>query len=309
MRWEVEPVSVSTVAQTKSVVASIFNLKPYSHFPYEPVIDSATYLASAFLLWMVRGEYNVSDPEKQTESPWIQFKSMTVEGVQYLSSSFFGALVLLKAMAALAYGACDVLNVVLSELGDTGDRNRKVGILFSVVGIGCLLGPLIAEPYVDVERPTTVQLSCVIAFGISALGYFGWIIESPFWCLSLVALFRSAGSSIIWINSTLLLQKFSAPKMLGRVLAADYALALLAEALSAYLCGFLIDQAGLSAYQVSFVLAALTTLLTVIWSWYHISGHGAGKYKSEILSPQKRRDTDEPSSSESSSLLPSNPGM
>ena len=265
------------------------------------VIDSATYLSSAFLLFLIRGEYNVSDTSdnsKKAESPWEQTKTMTVEGARYLSSSFFSVLVFLKASASLAYGACDVLNVVVSELGDPGDSNRKVGILFSVVGIGWLLGPLVTEPYIDVENPKTVQLSCVLAFALSTFGYLGWSIESPFWCLSLVALIRSAGSSIIWINSTLLLQKFSAPEMLGRVLAADYAFTLLTEALSAYVCGVLIDQAGLSVYGVSFVLAGLTMVLTMFWSWYHVSGRGAGKYKPEPLPPHL-----ESPSSELSSLL------
>ena len=269
-------------------------------------IDAATYLASAFFLWLVRGDYNVSDPDKKPEPPWDQFKGMILEGAKYLSSSFFGALVLLKATGAIAWGACDVLNVALSELGDASDNNRKIGILFSVVGIGCLLGPLLTEPCVDLERPTTVQLSCVISFGICTIGYLGWSFVSPFPFISLVALLRSAGASTVWINSTLLLQKFSSPQMLGRVLAVDYALALLAESLSAYICGILIDRAGLSPHEVSFVLTIISLVLTLVWSLYHISGRGAGIYKASRQSP-KLTNVVSPANSETTYL--SNPGV
>jgi MFS family permease len=267
------------------------------------VLDGATFLISAFLLRMIRGDYKASDSEKDQhyESPWEQFKGMSRDGAQYLVSSYFGGIVLLKFTISLAYGACDVLNVAFSEMGDhSEDNNKKLGILFALVGIGCLFGPLATEPFTDIERPTTVQLACVMGFFLSAIGYGGWSFEgAPFWSITTFALIRSAGSSIIWINSTLLLQKFSTEQMMGRVLAIDYALALLGEAAAAYLCGVLMDRADLSAYQVSFYLAILSLVLFLTWSWYHISGHGAGKYTP--LSSQNGAKT---SPDEQSNLLP-----
>ena len=230
------------------------------------LVDCATFLVSAFLLWLIDGEYNVSTNDKKEKES--SFTSL-INGSKYLRSSFFLSLIFLKASAALAYGACDVLNVVLSEEGD-GNPNTKLGILFSLVGVGCLLGPLLTEPFVSVELPSTVQLSCVLSFGICFFGYIGWSFKSSFLIISIFATIRSAGSSIIWINSTILLQKFSSPEMLGRVLAVDYALALLAEALSAFYAGLLIDKGGLSAYEVSFVLAIETLGFTLLWTVYTI---------------------------------------
>jgi hypothetical protein len=256
------------------------------------VFDSATFLASAFLLWLVRGEYNVSESEKESHSVADAIESIK-DGAHYLSSSFFASIIFFKASGALAWGACDILNVVLSEEGDAKDSNQKVGILFCLAGIGCLLGPLLTEPFVDVAKPSSLQLSCVLSFAVSAIGYLGWSFPSHFLVISLFALIRSAGSSIIWINSTLLLQKFTSPEMMGRVLATDYALALLAEALSAVYCGVLIDH-GLSAYRVSFLLAILGLFFTLGWSVYHISGHGAKKFRhtdSDELSSEHESNT------------------
>jgi hypothetical protein len=253
------------------------------HCVFRIVIDSATFLASAYLLWQVNGEYNVSkdDSDRMGQHSVANGWQSIKDGVRYLCSSFFAPLVFLKGTCALAYGACDVLNVVLSEQGDGRDKDKKLGILFSLVGTGCLLGPLLTEPFLDMERPSTLQLSCVLSFGITAIGYLGWSFESSFWVISVFALIRAAGTSIIWINSTLLLQKFSTPKMMGRVLAIDFAIALLAESLSAYYTGVLLDKEGLSTYQVSFLLAIFSLVLTVVWSVYHISGHGAIKYQKD----------------------------
>ena len=277
------------------------------------LVDGISYAISALLLGFVRGSYKVlMDPEKESSlsliklddiqptnsaaSLWQNFHAMVVEGVRYLQGSYFGPLIFLKGTAALGFGACDILNVAFSEQnsysvkhGADRDRdseefdlvssNRKLGILFSLVGIGCLVGPLIAEPWVHVERPITLQISCIISFGLSALGYFGWASIPYFWSTAIFAVIRAAGSSNIWIHSTLMLQKFSAPHMLGRVLAADYAVALVGEASAALLCGTFMDHhTDWTPYQVSWVLALMTSAISIGWLIYHLSGRGAGQY-------------------------------
>ena len=261
------------------------------------VIDSATYLASACLLGMMRGDYNVADTEKEYTSPWHQFKSMTVDGVQYLRSCFFGGIVFVKFTGALVYGAADILSVVLSEQqpepGEVTDPNQRLGLLFSVVGVGCLLGPLIAEPFMDMERPASLQLSCILSFGIMAFGFYGWSMFTPFWSLCFFASIRAAGSSILWTNSSILLQKFSEPQMLGRVMAVDVALGQLTEAASAYMCGVLLDKVSLTTPEVSFVFGSFGALCMLLWGWYHISGGGAtGYHQDELLTMQLVNSTD-----------------
>jgi len=60
---------------------------------------------------------------------------------------------------------------------------------------------------------------------IISLRNFGWAVIPYFWSIGIFAVIRAAGSSILWIQSTLLLQNLSAPHMLDLVLAADYAIA------------------------------------------------------------------------------------
>lgn len=273
---------------------------------------------SAMFMWMVRGDYKAMPERKYDDDDDGLFKSesdhdTTVEsesdqessfdsestsssfseiyhdtsflaGVKYLWSSDFCSLVLLKGIYGLVWGATDILTVVLSETPmDTGiGSDVKLGIMFAFVGVGALLGPLMTQPFLDVERPTTLQWSCVLAFAATAIGNVGWCSQSAsFWILGIFAMIRQAGASVIWINSSLMLQKFTSTAMMGRVLAMDEAIALAAEALSAYVCGLAMDRYGLSFYQVSLGLVIISIGSTVFWFWYHSSGRGAKKYEEE----------------------------
>jgi hypothetical protein len=90
---------------------------------------------------------------------------------------------------------------------------------------------------------------------IETLGSLGMAAFNPFWCICFMTGVRAAGSSVLWVDSSLLLQKFSAPEMLGRVVAVDYSLANLTEALATLLCGILEDRAHLSPKYAYFVFA------------------------------------------------------
>ncbi|CAJ1903046.1 unnamed protein product [Cylindrotheca closterium] len=247
-------------------------------------LDAGTFVLSAFFIWMVRGEYRAVPKKEEGDTnfqPDPGHSTSYLDGVKYLFSSYFAALIFVKAFAGLAYGACDILNVVLSELGDDAlSVDFKLGVMFGFVGIGCLIGPFVTEPFMDAERPVTLQLSCVLSFAVATIGYMGWCWGPPsFWILSGFAMIRSAGSSVLWINSSILLQKFSSTEMMGRVMSMDYAVALAAEALSAYLCGYLMDRYGLSFHQVVFGLVIISSVSTVFWFVYHFTGRGAKKYK------------------------------
>ncbi|CAJ1903089.1 unnamed protein product [Cylindrotheca closterium] len=264
-------------------------------------LDAGTFVLSALFMWMVRGEYRAvpvrgeykTNPKKKAGAivhpvqPDLVHSASYVDGVKYLFSSYFAALIFVKGIGELASGACDVLNVVVSEQDDdTGglssgfSSNFKLGVLFFFVGTGCMIGPLVSQPFVDAERPSTLQLSCALSFAIATIGYVGWCWGPPsFWVLCFFALLRSAGSSVTWINSSILLQKFASTEMMGRVMSMDYAVALAGEALSAYLCGFLMDRYGLSFHEVVFGLTMISLISTAFWFIYHFSGRGAVKYR------------------------------
>jgi len=247
------------------------------YYSFFAVIDSLTYLLSAYLMSLVGGKWNVAS-SGPSESVWATIEGMIYDGLKYLRSCFFGALVFLKFSTALVYGAMDVLNVSFSERGDLEGRSNRLGLLFAAVGVGCLVGPLIADRYTDMSCPKTLQLACLHSILLVALGSLFMGLLSPFWIICVLSGIRSMGQSIVWIDSSLLLQKFSDPELLGRVSAADYALALLAESLSAMTAGILQDDGGYTAEQVCIILGGFGLLLWAIWVYYHYRGGGAAGY-------------------------------
>jgi len=233
-----------------------------------------TYLLSALLMIRVGGTYNVSTNESK-ESPWSIIRGMIFGGVHYLRTSFFGGLVFLKLSGGLMYGGIDVLNVSFAERGGEEGKSARLGILFATMGIGNLIGPLVADRFTDMTQPRSIQLACLYGFAVSVFGLFMMSLFRPFWVICVLSGVRAMGSTIVWINSSLLMQKFSTPNMLGRVTAMDYALALTGEGASAVVAGVLQDR-GLDAEGVTLRLAIFGTLLTLLWTFYHFSGKGAG---------------------------------
>jgi MFS family permease len=242
------------------------------------VIDSMTYMVSALLMTIMGGKWNVATRER-TESSSMTVKGFFFDGVHYLQGSFFGPLVLLNASASLVYGGFDVLNVSFAERGSLEGRASRLGMLFACIGIGCWAGPMLFDRHTDMSNPKTLQLSCLYSLGFFiATGCILMGIFSQFWAICFLNAWRAAGSAALWISSTLLLQKFSTPSMLGRVLAMDHALSLMAESFSAFVVGMLRNDCGISAEQVSLVLGSLAIVVLACWSIYHYQGRGAAGF-------------------------------
>jgi hypothetical protein len=239
-----------------------------------------TYLLSAYLMSQVGGKWNVSSDElhESPGTPWMQMSGKVSKGVSYTRTSFFGALVLLKFSSALLFGAIDVLNVSFSERGSDERRSARLGLLFAIPGIGCMIGPLVADRYTNMAQPKTIQLACVYSFALTVFGLLMMGLFRQFWLIGLFTGIRAMGSAIVWINSSLLLQKFCEPEMFGRLSAIENALALFGEAASALGAGLLQDL-GWDAEEVCLLLSGLGIFLASLWAFYHFAGRGAASYR------------------------------
>lgn len=130
---------------------------------------------------------------------------MTIEGIRYMRSSPYGAIVWIKFSGALMFGASDVMNAAFAEVNNEL-QSELLGVLFACVGIGALLGPLVSDPCVNMERLVTVQRLCVVSFGVMSIGYLGIGASWTFPLLCLSTIVRASGMAVAWIDSTLLIQ-------------------------------------------------------------------------------------------------------
>lgn len=87
------------------------------------------------------------------------------------------------------------------------DKNSpmRLGILFAAMGLGCLMGPLIADQMTDMKQPTSLQKACIFGIALEALGFLGFWYLDQFYFIFFFTLVRTAGASINWIDSSILL--------------------------------------------------------------------------------------------------------
>lgn len=166
------------------------------------VVDCATYLLSAILLWAMGGDTASAVPTTKHTSKSLGdlVRAMTEEGVEYIRGSSWGALVLLKASGGIVCGAADILNVAFS-----GDSALRLGGLFACIGIGSLIGSSIVNASADLKQPPSVQKAAIMGLGIAVLGCMGTGLFHPFISICFFSVLRSVGSSLYWINSSLLI--------------------------------------------------------------------------------------------------------
>jgi hypothetical protein len=83
-----------------------------------------------------------------------------------------------------------------------------------------------------------------------ACGYVALGVSRNVWMAAGCAMVAHAGGSTVWVFSTTLLQLHSEDRFRGRVFSADLGLASLSFAVTAYLCGRLLDV-GISARMIA----------------------------------------------------------
>ena len=297
--WSVMAILGGTLAGSATAVIGL---------PACYLLDSVTFAVSALVLYYgVQGNYAVRAPSdtvgaeaassiefRPTGEPPLGVKATAPLSSSRLSSSYnsfhqlatylwncnFGWLVLMKASAGLVWGPEDIVGVQYATIRDAlGHENEsatawRTGLLFSVIGIGTLVGPAVSNLWTNGNRPITLQRASW--FGLVVLTI-GWLLVSlaPSYAWFLVStLLRTLGSGMVWVNSTVTLQTLTDPTMLGRVLAVEYTSYTLVEASSAALSGALLDV-GLSKNQLALVGAGLGGVMVVAWGHYHWTGQGA----------------------------------
>lgn len=250
------------------------------------LLDAATFVLSAFLVWRVpfkeqrssgRADADaVADPSSGMPTP-IRHPTPGDQLLPELSAGlrFVGRRTDLlcytfsKALWSLSGGVLLLLTLYGREIFPVGrDGATSIGLFYAARGIGAGVGPLLAS-YLGGGSVRFLQRAIGPAFFLSALGYL-WISGSQTLLLALLAvLVAHMGGSVQWVYSTVLLQMAVPDHLRGRVFAIEYAALTLTTALSAYLTGVANDagwtpRALAVALALMFVLPGLLLTL-VLW--------------------------------------------
>jgi hypothetical protein len=196
----------------------------------------------------------------------------TIEGIRYVKDRpRVLAFLLVKPAWGLGGGILTLLAVFGERIFPVGKSAATgIGVLFAARGIGTAVGPIVARRIAG-EGEKRMQASIGISFIIAGVFYMAFGSATSFVFALIVLGIAHCGGSILWVFSTVILQRAVEDNFRGRVFAAELAFMTLTMAASNYTTGELLDRFQISPRVVTigigifFLMPGLAWFLTRRW--------------------------------------------
>jgi Na+/melibiose symporter-like transporter len=236
------------------------------------VLDAASYLLSAALIASIQVQKRRKRERQKLTVGRALGITETIDGIRYVKDRpRVLALLLVKPAWGLGGGILTLLAVFGERIFPVGKSAATgIGVLFAARGIGTAVGPIVARRMAgEVDR--RMQAWIGIAFLIGGAFYVAFGSATGFVFALIVLGVAHCGGSILWVFSTVLLQRSVDDSFRGRVFAAELALLTLTMAASNYTTGELLDRFQISPRVVTigigifFLLPGLAWFLTQRW--------------------------------------------
>src|SRR5262249_1881185 len=231
-----------------------------------------SYVLSAALIGSIKVPKRAPRPRQKLSLGRLLGISETIEGMRYVKHRpRVFAFLLVKPAWGLGGGILTLLAVFGERIFPVGKSAATgIGVLFAARGIGTAVGPIVARRIAG-EGERRMQTSIGIAVLMAGAFYVALGSATSF-ILALVVLgIAHCGGSILWVFSTVLLQRGVADNFRGRVFAAELALLTLTMAASNYTTGELLDRFQIPPRLVTigigifFLTPGLAWFLTQRW--------------------------------------------
>jgi len=231
-----------------------------------------TYLLSAVLIASIRVPKRKKRERQKVSLGRLLGITETIEGIKYVKDRpRVLAALLVKPAWGLGGGILTLLAVFGERIFPVGkDAAGGIGVLFAARGIGTAVGPIVAWRIAG-EGNRRMQASIGIAFLIGGVFYIAFGSATGFIFALVVLGIAHCGGSILWVFSTVILQRAVVDSFRGRVFAAELALLTLTMAASNYITGELLDRFQISPRVVTvgiglfFLLPGLAWFVTQRW--------------------------------------------
>ena len=236
------------------------------------ILDAATYLLSAVLIASIRVPKRKKRERQKLALGRLLGITETIDGIRYVKDRpRVLALLLVKPAWGLGGGIMTLLAVFGERIFPVGrDAAGGIGVLFAARGIGTAVGPIVARR-ISGEGDRRMQASIGISFIIAGIFYIAFGSATSFVFALVVLGIAHCGGSILWVFSTVMLQRSVEDNFRGRVFAAELALLTLTMAASNYVTGELLDRFQISPRLVTvgigifFLIPGVTWFLTQRW--------------------------------------------
>lgn len=230
------------------------------------VLDALTYLLSAALIASIKVPKRQKRPKQKLSLGRMLGVSETIEGIKYVKNRpRVLAFLLVKPAWGLGGGILTLLPVFGEKVFPVGKSAATgIGVLFAARGIGTAVGPILARRIAG-EGERRMQTSIGIAFLIGGVFYVAFGSATSFIFALVVLGIAHCGGSILWVFSTIMLQKEVVDNFRGRVFAAELALLTLTMAASNYATGELLDRFLISPRVVTIGIGIFFLLPGILW--------------------------------------------
>jgi MFS family permease len=256
------------------------------------IIDISTYFLSAYCLAFIPLELCENPPAPASDSTSSELKSSSasllpssssstpnqhlvadlqdtfIDSLIFLSRYSFGlALCCLKGQGALLWGTADILAVEISQtprFQHRHDENITLGIMFSMVGLGSQMGPLLSNLVTKQDERALLRSTICSLFLISS----SYLLVAFAKSLPLIlfgTFIRAMGSCVVWVYSSLLIQILVPHSFQGRVFTIERAVFTLCEMSSILFGGFSFDILKLSVKEECLFIFAIGIAFSLVW--------------------------------------------
>src|SRR6185503_1501449 len=230
------------------------------------ILDAASYLLSAVLIASIRVQKRRQRNRQKLTFGRALGITETIEGIRYVKDRpRVLALLLVKPAWGVGGGILTLLAVFGERIFPVGKSPATgIGVLFAARGIGTAVGPIVARR-LSGEGERRMQVSIGISFLIAGVFYIAFGSATSFVFALVVLGIAHCGGSIIWVFSTVMLQRGVEDSFRGRVFAAELALVTLAMAASNYLTGELLDRFKVPPRLVTMGIGIFFVMPGIVW--------------------------------------------
>jgi MFS family permease len=230
------------------------------------ILDAATYLLSAWLIASIRVQ-----KRRKKERPKLTVGralgiTETIEGIRYVKQRpRVLALLLVKPAWGVGGGILTLLAVFGERIFPVGKSAATgIGVLFAARGIGTAVGPIVARRIAG-DGENRMLNSIGFSFILAGVFYAAFGTSTSFILALFMLGIAHCGGSILWVFSTVMLQRGVADNFRGRVFAAELALLTLTMAASNYTTGELLDRFNISPRLVTVGIGIFFLLPGLVW--------------------------------------------
>ncbi|MCP3982020.1 MAG: MFS transporter [bacterium] len=230
-------------------------------------LDAATYLVSA---WFV-GRIILPPRPRRAGGPvgwktWTGYRDFR-DGVRYIVGRPDIATVL---FVKIGWGIAGALTLLLTLFGERvyalGNRpDLGVTLLYVARAIGTGIGPALARRIVTHESATAMRRLIAFSFLWPMGGYlvFSWVTHPVSAFVSVML--AHFGGSVLWVYSTVLLQRMSVDEFRGRVMSTDLGMATLVISVSTAVYGWLAAEPGADLRALVRWMAVSLVVPALVW--------------------------------------------